>query len=682
MNKLQTTQIYINNIKFIIKADISILEASSFLGFNISRFCYHENLSVVGSCRICLVEIERSLKPVASCALPIIHDIRIHTDTPLVKKARESVIEALLINHPLDCPICDQAGECDLQDLSKMFGGVSSRVTSKKRAVEDKDSGSLVKTIMTRCIHCTRCVRFVSEVAGSSSLGTFNRGVSTEIGGYIPLVFNSELSGNVIDLCPVGALTSKSYAFKSRPWGLNVHESIDLTDCLGSNIYVHRKELEIVRILPKRNCDINGSFISDKIRFSYDSNKHNRLLKSTRKCIIENSDKYVSDDLQWTEFLLDIEATVDSREQSVLMIVSNNLDLEALDAAKILSYCTEGQMKVRALDYFNLESNFIEGYSSNRISEIQSVKSRFCFILSSNLKLECSILNSKLRAKYLNEELNVYSFGSPFVANIPLEFVVIATPSILQFIEGKSSFSLKYVLRKAPLFFIGESFTKRFEPISVIIQLIRFRMPTAVIITIHSYCNSKGISLLGIKRVSKRDVSIADIVVFINLDDTFLIRSTFENLKRKVSYWLNSHHSEVANECDYVLPTKSLFEADGTYINLEDRPQKTFTYSYRNDYRAAGSRSISNIFKGIKESFQCKSLRYIEETVEDSKLFNISKTFFSVLDTKTILQINAKVSQYPMISLIEDFYTKGCFLKNSLTMLRCSQDVRKDSKLY
>ena len=218
MNKLQTTQIYINNIKFVIKADISILEASSFLGFNISRFCYHENLSVVGSCRICLVEIERSLKPVASCALPIIHEIRIHIDTPLVKKARESVIEALLINHPLDCPICDQAGECDLQDLSKVFGGISSRVTSQKRAVEDKDSGSLVKTIMTRCIHCTRCVRFISEVAGSSSLGTFNRGASTEIGGYIPLAFNSELSGNVIDLCPVGALTSKSYAFKSRPW--------------------------------------------------------------------------------------------------------------------------------------------------------------------------------------------------------------------------------------------------------------------------------------------------------------------------------------------------------------------------------------------------------------------------------------------------------------------------------
>lgn len=682
MNKPSTTQIYINNIKFVIKADISILEASSFLGFNISRFCYHESLSVVGSCRICLVEIEKSLKPAASCALSVMHDIRIHIDTPLVKKARESVIEALLINHPLDCPICDQAGECDLQDLTKVFGGVSSRSTSQKRAVEDKDSGALVKTIMTRCIHCTRCVRFVSEIAGSSSLGTFNRGVSTEIGGYIPLVFNSELSGNVIDLCPVGALTSKSYAFKSRPWGLNVHESIDLTDCLGSNIYVHRKELEIIRVLPKRNSDMNGSFISDKVRFSYDSNKRNRLLKPMRKLVLEDSGEYAPDDLHWTEFLVDVEASVKLKGQSVLMVVSNNLDLEALDAVRSLSYHSEGRIKVRTLDYFNSNSSFVEDNSSNRVNEIQTVKSRFCFILSSNLKLECSILNSKLRAKYLSEELDMYSFGSPFVTNVPLEFVVVATPSILQFIEGKSSLSLKYLSKKAPLFFVGESFTKRFEPVSMIINLIKLRMPTAIVFTIHSYCNSKGISLLNIKRMSKRDVSVANTLVFVGLDDTFLVRSMIENLEDKVSYWLNSHHSEIANECDYTLPMKSLFEADGFYVNLENRPQKTFKDSYRNDHRTAGSRSALNIFRGIREFAPCKSLRYIEEMVEDSKMFNLSKASLSISKPKTMLQVNAKVSRYPMISSIEDFYTKGCFLKNSLTMLKCSQDVRKNSRLY
>ena len=751
MIKSSMTQIYINNIKFVIKSDISILEASSFLGFNISRFCYHESLSVVGNCRICLVEIEKSLRPVASCALPIMHDIRIHIDTPLVKKARESVIEALLINHPLDCPICDQAGECDLQDLTKVFGGVFSRNVSQKRTVEDKDSGSLVKTIMTRCIHCTRCVRFISEIAGNTSLGTFNRGTSTEIGGYIPLVFNSELSGNVIDLCPVGALTSKSYAFKSRPWGLNVHESIDLTDSLGSNTYVHRKELEIVRILPKKNSEINGNFISDKARFSYDSNKYNRLLepaqrnfveqpdyhpdsgqywykerfingigitvraskylskknsdirgnfvsdkdrlsydpkkynillKPIRKTFTEESDEDRAANLTWAEFLFEVEANIDLKAQGILVIVSNNLDLDALEAAKMLSNCTEGRIKVRAIDYFNIESNFVENHSSNRIEEIQGVRSRFCFILSSNLKLECSILNSKLRAKYLNEELSMYSLGNPFITNMPLEFVVIATSSIMQFLEGKSSLSLKYISKKAPLFFLGESFTKRFEPVSMIIKLIKIRMPTAIVITIHSYCNSKGISLLGIKRVSKRDVSIADVLIFVNLDDTFLIRSMIENLENKTSYWLNSHRSEIASECDYTIPTRSLSEADGIYINLENRPQKTFKDSCMTNYRTAGSRSISNIFRGIEEVSPCRSLTYIKEMVEDSKIFSLSKTLLSTLDDELDVQINTRISQYPMISSIEDFYTKGCFLKSSLTMLKCSQDARKNSRLY
>lgn len=272
-----TTQIFINNYTFAVKSNISILEASSFIGFNITRFCYHETLSVVGNCRICLVEIEKSLRPGASCALPVINMMKVHLNSPLVKKARESVLEALLLNHPLDCPICDQAGECDLQDFTKIHGSLHSRVFFRKRVVEDKECGALVKTIMTRCIHCTRCVRFMSEITGANSLGTFNRGNSTEIGGYTSILLNSELSGNIIDLCPVGALTSKPYAFKSRPWGIKIHEGIDLTDSTGSNLFVHLKECEIIRILPKNNYEINGSIISDRARFCYDANNNQRL---------------------------------------------------------------------------------------------------------------------------------------------------------------------------------------------------------------------------------------------------------------------------------------------------------------------------------------------------------------------------------------------------------------------
>jgi NADH dehydrogenase (ubiquinone) Fe-S protein 1 len=211
-------KIEINNIEFWVDSNISVLEACKYVGITVPRFCYHETLSVAGNCRMCLVEIGNSPKPVASCAFPVSNNIKILVDTPLVKKARENVIETLLLNHPLDCPICDQAGECDLQDQTKTFGGDFTRYVYNKRGVEDKNCGVLIKTIMTRCIHCTRCVRFGSEIAGVDILGTLNRGGSTEIGNYVSTDFNSEISGNVIDLCPVGALTSKPYAFKARPW--------------------------------------------------------------------------------------------------------------------------------------------------------------------------------------------------------------------------------------------------------------------------------------------------------------------------------------------------------------------------------------------------------------------------------------------------------------------------------
>lgn len=271
--------IKVNNVNFWVKSGMSVLEACKYVGINVPRFCYHETLSVAGNCRMCLVEVGKSPKPVASCALPISNGMVVYTDTPLVKKARETIVESLLSNHPLDCPICDQAGECDLQDQTKIFGSSYNRMYYGKRKVEDKECGSLIKTVMTRCIHCTRCVRFASEIAGVNYFGTLNRGESTEIGDYTSNIFDSEISGNVIDLCPVGALTSKPYAFKARPWEIRITESIDLCDSFGSNIYIHSKESQIVRILPKINADLNGSIISDIARFSFDSATNGRLTR-------------------------------------------------------------------------------------------------------------------------------------------------------------------------------------------------------------------------------------------------------------------------------------------------------------------------------------------------------------------------------------------------------------------
>jgi NADH dehydrogenase (ubiquinone) Fe-S protein 1 len=269
--------LFIDDIKVSVLKNSTVLQACDSLGIDIPRFCFHERLLIAGNCRMCLVEIEKSPKPVASCALPVMEGMKIFTNTPLVKKAQEGILEFLLLNHPLDCPICDQGGECDLQDQAVFFGSDSSRFYEYKRGVEDKNCGPLIKTIMTRCIHCTRCVRFSSEISGIPELGTLGRGTNTQIGTFVDRTLSSELSGNMIDLCPVGALTSKPYAFKARSWELQNINSIDVSDSCGSNIVLGVKGREIMRILPRLNENINEEWISDKSRFSYDGLKIQRI---------------------------------------------------------------------------------------------------------------------------------------------------------------------------------------------------------------------------------------------------------------------------------------------------------------------------------------------------------------------------------------------------------------------
>ncbi|KAI3451321.1 hypothetical protein Pfo_007986 [Paulownia fortunei] len=270
-------EVFVDGYPVKIPKGMTVLQACEIAGVDIPRFCYHSRLSIAGNCRMCLVEVEKSPKPVASCAMPALPGMKIKTDTPLAKKAREGVMEFLLMNHPLDCPICDQGGECDLQDQSMAFGSDRGRFTETKRSVVDKNLGPLVKTVMTRCIQCTRCVRFATEVAGVQDLGMLGRGSGEEIGTYVERLMTSELSGNVIDICPVGALTSKPFAFKARNWELKGTETIDVTDAVGSNIRIDSRGPEVMRILPRLNEDINEEWISDKTRFFYDGLKRQRL---------------------------------------------------------------------------------------------------------------------------------------------------------------------------------------------------------------------------------------------------------------------------------------------------------------------------------------------------------------------------------------------------------------------
>jgi NADH dehydrogenase (ubiquinone) Fe-S protein 1 len=283
---------------------------------------------------MCLVEIENSPKPAVSCYTLVAEDLSIFLNTPVVKKARENIIEFLLLNHPLDCPICDQGGECDLQDQVKNFGSSYSRFFFPKRVVEDKNVGPLIKTIMTRCIHCTRCVRFGSEIAGVEKLGTLGRGKTTEIGSYVKNFFSSEISGNVIDLCPVGALTSKPYAFQSRPWELKSIESIDLTDGLGSNIYVNFKGSDIFRILPKNNINLNANIISDKIRFSYDSLKKQRINNFSFKFFDKNTSTFIQKQIDYKSILEHIKSKI---RANILIIINEELSIETLLILKFYS---------------------------------------------------------------------------------------------------------------------------------------------------------------------------------------------------------------------------------------------------------------------------------------------------------------------------------------------------------
>ncbi len=277
---VKTGYLFINGIKREVNLSQTIMQACESYGIKIPHFCFHDKLSVAGNCRMCLVEeVKKSPKPLqASCAITVVSDMSIYTNSALVKKAREGVLEFLLANHPLDCPICDQGGECDLQDQALVFGSDRGRFYEQKRAVEDKNFGPLIKTVMTRCIHCTRCVRYMREIAGLKHFGITGRGSQMEIGFYISNSLNSEISGNVIDVCPVGALTSKPYAFKARPWELSSYNSIDLSDAFGSNVRIDVLGNKIVRVLPRINKKINDCWISDKVRFSYDAYKIQRLL--------------------------------------------------------------------------------------------------------------------------------------------------------------------------------------------------------------------------------------------------------------------------------------------------------------------------------------------------------------------------------------------------------------------
>ena len=426
----------------------TILQACEEAGAEIPRFCYHERLSVAGNCRMCLVEVENAPKPVASCAMPVAPDMVVHTTSETVKTAREGVMEFLLINHPLDCPICDQGGECDLQDQALGFGGDASRFADNKRAVEDKNMGPLVKTVMTRCIHCTRCVRFAQEVAGVPEIGAIGRGEDTEITTYLEASLDSELSGNVIDLCPVGALTSRPYAFTARPWELRKTETVDVMDALGSNIRVDMRGREAMRILPRNHDEVNEEWLSDKSRFVWDGLNVQRLDRP----YVRKDGKLAP--ASWDEAFGLIAGRLTGKGAATAAIAGDLVCAEGQFALKGLMGALESPHLDCRQDGAKLSGprgNYLFNSTVAGIDEADAL-----LLIGSNPRLEAPVLNARIRKRYLGGDFPIAAIGAPADLTYKAEFIGAGPDTLADLLAGKQSFADVLKNAERPMIIVGQ----------------------------------------------------------------------------------------------------------------------------------------------------------------------------------------------------------------------------------
>ena len=442
----------VNNIDVEVEEGLTVLQACEKAGVEIPRFCYHEKLSIAGNCRMCLVEMEKSPKPVASCAMPAAEGMNIKTNTPFVEKARKGVMEFLLANHPLDCPVCDQGGECDLQDQSMFYGVDKSRFNENKRQVPEKNMGPLIKTQMTRCIHCTRCVRFATEIAGVPELGAIGRGEDMQITTYLEKSMQSELSANVVDLCPVGALTSKPYVFEARPWELKKTESIDVMDAIGSNIRVDTYGWEVKRILPRINENINEEWISDKSRYACDGLLNQRLDTP----YVKYNNKF--EKASWDEVFNIIKSKFNNTDKNKICGLTGDLvNMETLYIFKEFFNKTLGSQNIESRNdhiYLNAEKreNYLFNSSINGIEE-----SDFIFLIGTNPRYEATILNARIRKSYVQNKTKIISLNNVGDLTYPYEFLDGKINNIKEISEDSHKVSKLIKEAKKPLIVFGQS---------------------------------------------------------------------------------------------------------------------------------------------------------------------------------------------------------------------------------
>lgn len=662
--------VYVDGYEVNVDSGSTILQACTAVGIEIPRFCYHERLSIAGNCRMCLVEVEKSAKPIASCAMPVLNGMKIFTNTNLVKKAREGVLEFLLVNHPLDCPICDQGGECDLQDQAMIYGSDRGRFYEFKRGVNDKNLGPLIKTIMTRCIHCTRCIRFATEVAGVQDLGTTGRGRDTEVGTYIEKTFDSELSGNVIDICPVGALTSKPYAFTARSWELKSTESVDVLDGVGSNIRIDVRGSEIMRILPRLNEDINEEWISDKTRFSYDGLKRQRL----HRPMIRRDGQF--NHISWNEAFEQIQALASNKK--VAGFTGDLTDLESMMVLKDLVQSLDGEVYSTTISSTlgsDLRLNYLTNTSISGLEDADIV-----LLLGTNPRLEAPLLNLRLRKSVLLGKTEVYSIGSPGDLTYKISHIGNSLLTLKDIADGNHFVFQALQRAKKPALIIGESFIKHGRPLFGLIHSIAARTNLLQdnwngLNVLHTSSGSIAALDLGLSSYENAK-DLIDVAYILNVDDL----EALANIRSKSKYIIyQGHHGDAgASHADLILPGSAYTEKSSTYLNTEGRPQRTKLAFYppgesREDWKII--RAIAEVLK-VPMSYETSEELYgrIYDYAPHLMRVDLIQKADHKINLTELNSTNLKIPPFTyMTQSIDNFYMTNVISRASQVMAKCSK---------
>jgi NADH-quinone oxidoreductase subunit G len=571
----------IDGIALEVEEGTTIFRACNKLGIEIPHFCFHERLKIAGNCRMCLVEMDKSPKPVASCCMPVSQNMVIHTNTLEVKKAREGVMELLLINHPLDCPICDQGGECDLQDQAFKYGKGTNRFSENKRSVKDKYLGPLIKTQMTRCIQCTRCIRFATEIAGVEEIGAIYRGEHMEITSYLENSLESELSGNIIDICPVGALNSKPYSFKARSWELTKTESIDVLDAQGCNIRIDSRGAELMRILPRVNDDINDEWISDKARFAYDGLKYQRLDTP----YVRKNGKLM--EASWQEAMSVVSQKLQSLAGEQIAAIAGPLAcVESMYLLKTLLQKL-GCDNVDANQFnYKIDQSSRGNYLFNTtISGIK--KADLALLIGANIRQIAPVLNANIGVQQRAGKLQVARIGNELDQTYQINELGSNPEIIKEIITGEHQFAEQLANAKNPMIIIGDGVYSRDDGYAILALIHQLLAKYNIVRSdwngfniLHNHASMVGSLDIGFSPVGggKNVSEILQKSEQGEIKFIYLLGSDEIDMSKIASSFVvyQGHHGDVAaNIADVIFPAAAYTEQEAIYVNFEGRAQGT-----------------------------------------------------------------------------------------------------------